>query len=68
MVNDKDISSSLKLLPKNAVYYFTQAKIARALPSEELRKIGNSLDLKGNSFSTVEEAICETLKMLIQMI
>ena len=38
MVNDKDISSVLKLLPKNAIYYFTKASVKRALPENELLK------------------------------
>ncbi len=35
MVNDKDISGVLSLLPKDAVYYFTKASVKRALPEEE---------------------------------
>ena len=37
MVNDKDISGVLKLLPVDAVYYFTQAQVKRALPANELK-------------------------------
>ena len=36
MVNDKDISSVLEMMPKDATYYFTQASVRRAMPSEEL--------------------------------
>lgn len=32
MVNDKDISSVLQELPKDATYYFTKASVKRALP------------------------------------
>ena len=35
MVNDKDIRGVLALLPKEAVYYFTQASVKRAMPAEE---------------------------------
>ena len=35
MVNDKDISSVLELLPKDATYYFTKASVKRALPEDE---------------------------------
>ena len=56
MVNDKDITSVLQLLPKNATYYFTQANIPRALPSEELATQAGTFGLKGNTFSTVNDA------------
>ncbi|MCC8146215.1 MAG: bifunctional folylpolyglutamate synthase/dihydrofolate synthase [Bacteroidales bacterium] len=56
MVNDKDISSVLKLLPASAIYYFTQPSIPRALPAETLIKEAQKYGLKGTSFKTVEEA------------
>ena len=31
MVNDKDINGVISMLPKNAIYYFTQASVKRAL-------------------------------------
>jgi len=34
--NDKDIDKIIPLLPKNALYYATQAQIERAFPAEEL--------------------------------
>jgi len=37
MVNDKDISHVLELLPREAEYYFTQAAVPRALPAVELK-------------------------------
>lgn len=36
MVGDKDIDVVLGLLPRDAVYYFTQPATSRALPAEEL--------------------------------
>lgn len=57
MVNDKDISAVLALLPTDAQYYFTQANIVRALPAEELKKEAQSCGLKGIAYSTVEQAI-----------
>lgn len=36
MVSDKDVNEVMKLLPQNAVYYFTQAQTHRAIPAEEL--------------------------------
>ena len=57
MVNDKDISTVLDLLPKEAVYYITQASIERALPAESLLKQAESAGLSGNAYLSVEEAI-----------
>ncbi len=57
MVNDKDISSVLKLLPKNAQYYFTQADIIRALPASDLLRQGESVGLNGDSYKSVKEAV-----------
>jgi dihydrofolate synthase/folylpolyglutamate synthase len=57
MVNDKDISSVINLLPKNAIYYFTQANILRALDAEELMKIAKSYGLNGMFYSTVKQAV-----------
>ncbi|NDV79384.1 folylpolyglutamate synthase/dihydrofolate synthase family protein [Dysgonomonas sp. 511] len=57
MVNDKDISSVLALLPKNAIYYFTRASIARAMNERELQALGQKKGLMGYSYSTVAEAV-----------
>lgn len=56
MVNDKDIDGVLSLLPKNAVYYFTKANIARALQPETLAEKADVHALKGKCFPTVREA------------
>lgn len=56
MVNDKDIDGVLSLLPKNAVYYFTKANIARALQPETLAEKAAVHALKGKCFPTVREA------------
>ncbi len=57
MVKDKDISSVLSLLPKNATYYFTKAHIPRALPETDLQAKALAFDLKGEIFADVNEAI-----------
>jgi len=57
MVNDKDIGNILKLLPKDAEYYFTKAAIPRALDQKELQKQGLYNGLQGESFASVSEAI-----------
>ncbi|MEA3318174.1 MAG: folylpolyglutamate synthase/dihydrofolate synthase family protein [Bacteroidota bacterium] len=56
LVNDKNIDDILELLPKNAFYYFTKAKIPRALDQEILAKKGKKIGLKGKSFKNVDEA------------
>lgn len=55
-VNDKDISHILDLMPRNAVYYFTQASVSRALNCESLAKIAHEKGLAGNCYPTVKEA------------
>lgn len=57
MVNDKDISSILKLLPTNAKYYFTKASVPRALPELELKLQAEKCELKGDIFPNVRTAI-----------
>lgn len=57
MVNDKDIDSVLKLLPKDARYYFTRASIERAFDEKELATKAVAFNLKGSCFANVESAI-----------
>lgn len=57
MVNDKDINGVISMLPKNAVYYFTQASVKRALPANEIKAIGNRHGLQGNAYDSVKEAL-----------
>jgi dihydrofolate synthase/folylpolyglutamate synthase len=56
MVNDKDISGVLALLPKNATYYFTNASVSRALPATEVQKLAKPHGLSGNTYNSVKEA------------
>lgn len=62
MVSDKDVNSVLKLMPKNAVYYFCQASVKRAMPHNELRKLGKQHQLVGYSYKTVENAYKKAIK------
>ena len=57
VVNDKDINEILKLLPVRAVYYFTQARIERALDAEILKNKAESIGLNGHAYHSVEQAI-----------
>lgn len=56
MVNDKDISGILKMLPKEAFYIFTQAKIPRALAVEDLYEMAKSIGLQGEMEKDVKAA------------
>ena len=57
MVNDKDISKVLDLLPKEANYIFCQASIPRAMDAHELARKGNEKGLIGQVIPTVTEAL-----------
>ena len=57
MVNDKEIDEVLSMMPKEAVYYFTQASIRRALPAAEMQKKAGVYGLTGNSYPTVKTAL-----------
>lgn len=57
MVKDKDIRSVLMELPKEASYYFCQAKIPRALPAVDLQTIAAEAALRGVVVADVNDAI-----------
>lgn len=56
MVADKDVKASLSLMPPNAIYYFCQASVKRAMPSKEICEVGNGIGLKGKYYANVYEA------------
>jgi dihydrofolate synthase/folylpolyglutamate synthase len=56
MVGDKDISTILKMLPKNATYYFCQANIPRALDKNLLALQAKAQNLNGHVYPTVLDA------------
>ena len=57
MVNDKNITNILKLLPKDATYYFCKASIPRALDEKELCAQATKIGLIGKTYKTVPEAL-----------
>lgn len=57
VVNDKKIDAILKLLPRNAIYYFTKASIPRALGEKQLASKAKRIGLHGEHFPTVKEAL-----------
>ncbi len=62
MVNDKDVDVVLSLLPKDAVYYFTQADTHRAISAEQLQQMGTKHGLQGVFYSKTADAVCATQK------
>lgn len=62
MVDDKDIDSVMEMLPKNAIYYWTQATSHRAIPKEIVADKGRTHQLEGNIYNSVKEAYREALK------
>lgn len=61
-VRDKDVSSVLKLFPADAQYYFCQAAQPRALSTDELLVLAQSIGLIGMGFTNVNEALAEALQ------
>lgn len=55
-VADKDISTILGLLPKQATYYFCKANIPRGLSAIELQEKASAHKLKGESYRSVKAA------------
>jgi dihydrofolate synthase/folylpolyglutamate synthase len=66
MVNDKDSSKILAMLPEHAIYYFCKPNIPRGLVSETLKEQAEKFDLQGTNFNTVKEAL-ESAKQYAQL-
>ncbi|MDD5894706.1 MAG: bifunctional folylpolyglutamate synthase/dihydrofolate synthase [Prevotellaceae bacterium] len=63
MVNDKDITSVAKMLPKQAIYFFTQADSHRAIKAEKVKQACIPLGLEGNAYHSVKQAYMAAKKM-----
>lgn len=61
MVDDKDLNAVLSMLPKNAVYYFTQAASHRAIPADRVAEKAAAHNLHGGTYPTVAEAYHQAL-------
>ena len=61
-VKDKSIDDILQILPREATYYFCQAKLPRALDASELAKKANEFGLQGHVIPDVNEAKNSALK------
>jgi len=57
VVNDKDMSKILAMLPKNATYYFCKPDIPRGLDAESLRLKAEGFGLHGNTYPSVKAAL-----------
>ena len=57
MVSDKDITQVLEMMPGNAIYYFTQASVKRAMNVNDFRNIATHAGLDGKAYSSVPEAV-----------
>jgi len=63
MVGDKDLSSVLTILPKNASYYFCAPDIPRALDVDKLASKAKVFGLIGSVFLSVSEALRSARKV-----
>jgi dihydrofolate synthase/folylpolyglutamate synthase len=57
MVNDKDITKVLTMLPTDATYYFCRPDIPRGLEAESLKQKAESFGLQGEAYPTVKAAL-----------
>ncbi|WP_283390950.1 bifunctional folylpolyglutamate synthase/dihydrofolate synthase [Millionella massiliensis] len=57
VVADKDLDHILPLLPRDAHYLFTQARLPRALAAEELATRARAAGLEGETVATIPEAL-----------
>jgi dihydrofolate synthase / folylpolyglutamate synthase len=56
-VNDKDLSLVFPLFPRDAIYYFTNASVPRALDAHILMEKASLYGLEGNCFADVKSAV-----------
>lgn len=57
VVNDKDLTSILPIMPKKANYYFCKPNIPRGLEVEKLKAIFMSNGFVGEAYNSVNEAL-----------
>jgi dihydrofolate synthase/folylpolyglutamate synthase len=56
-VNDKDLSKMLRLLPREARYYFCRPDIPRGLSATQLMELAASCELRGRAYASVRYAL-----------
>lgn len=57
LLADKDISAILAILPTNAIYYFSQANVPRALSAELLQTRAAQFNLQGKNYASITLAL-----------
>ena len=57
VVNDKDLTKILVMLPKEATYYFCRPDIPRGLDAENLKQQAAAFGLNGEAYSSVNTAL-----------
>ena len=57
MVQDKDVSKVLSILPKSAKYIFCQANLPRAMPAQLLADKASEFEISGEVIPDVNEAL-----------
>lgn len=57
VVDDKNLDQILGLLPTDAIYYFTNADIPRALDRNLLKEKAKKYQLEGDTYETVQTAL-----------
>ena len=59
---DKDIDTVLGMMPKDAIYYFTQAQSSRSMKAEVLQELGAKHELKGDAYPKALNAYKAAIK------
>jgi dihydrofolate synthase/folylpolyglutamate synthase len=62
IVKDKDADAVLRILPSNAIYYFTQAQIPRALDAGTLKEKAGTYGLHGEVYPDVNAALEQAMQ------
>ncbi len=62
VVNDKDLTSIIDLLPKKATYYFCKPDIPRGLDAQELQNRLEPHGIKGFAYNSVNQAYKKALE------
>ena len=57
MVDDKDLDTVMKMLPADAIYYWTQATTKRAVKVEKIAEKATEQHLHGTCYHTVKDAV-----------
>ncbi|MGD9494085.1 MAG: folylpolyglutamate synthase/dihydrofolate synthase family protein [Bacteroidales bacterium] len=62
MVDDKDHSSMLQILPGNAMYYFCKPNVPRGFDAKQLLTKAQQINIKGHAYKNVESAVNAAMK------